>query len=83
MVILQGHLGSPLSNRQDADGTNRGQVFYLGLPVFRYTVPEEFPTILFWDFHDAGYRVYSVRFSVLVEGLLEGGLVEERGIPEK
>jgi len=46
-------------------------------------VPNEFRKIVFWDLHDAGYRVYSVRFSVLVKGLLEGGMVEEKCIPEK
>jgi len=35
-------------------------------------VPKEFRKFFFWDFHDAGYRVYSVQFSVLVKGLLEG-----------
>jgi len=34
-------------------------------------VPEEFAKIFFWDIHYAGYRGYSVRFGVLVKGLLE------------
>ena len=46
-------------------------------------MPKEFRKFFFWDLHDAGYRVYSVQFSVLVKGLLEGGLVEERCILEK
>ena len=80
MVILQGHLGSLLGKQLGADSTHRRQGLYLGLLVFRQTVLEGFRNILFLDFHDAGYRGYSVWLTVLVKGLLEGGLVEERCI---
>jgi len=35
MVILQGHLGSPLSSRLGAGGTHSGEGRYLGMLVFR------------------------------------------------
>jgi len=35
MVILQGHLGSRLSNRLGAGGTHSGQGLNLGMLVFR------------------------------------------------
>ena len=35
IVILRGHLGSPLSCRLGAGGTHTGQGLYLGLLVFR------------------------------------------------
>ena len=63
MVILQGHLGSRLSNRLGADGTYREQRLYPGLLVFRQTVP------------GGSGRFLSRIFMMLVTGFTRCGLV--------